>query len=359
MTNPTTPLYYADYLQLDVLLDSQHPASARHGQPAHEESLFIITHQTYELWFKQILHELHSILRLFESTPLQESELNIIIDRLRRIVHIQRVINQQLLIMETMTPLDFLDFRDFLTPASGFQSVQFREIEIRLGLSHHKKAVSFGRFNEIDRDFLCKIANEKSLFERLDQWLSRMPFLKFEDFDFWTQYSNAVEKMLNRDQKTIKENPHMNDTEKSAELVILQNTRQSFECLFDARLYRQLQQKGDFRLNHSATLAALFIQLYRGEPLLQAPFNLLKQLMDIDEQLTAWRSGHAIMVQRIVGTKIGTGGSSGHNYLKSTINRNRIFNDLFNLSTYLIPRSQLPKLPDHLKKYLGFYQPRK
>jgi tryptophan 2,3-dioxygenase len=111
-------------------------------------------------------------------------------------------------------------------------------------------------------------------------------------------------------------------------------------------------------LSHKATLAALFIQLYRDEPLLQLPFRVLTLLMDIDEQLTNWRSSHALMAQRMLGSKIGTGGSSGHGYLKSTISNKRIFTDLFNLSTYLIPRSQLPILPESLIRNLDFHQDR-
>ena len=136
----------------------------------------------------------------------------------------------------------------------------------------------------------------------------------------------------------------------------LELTRQSFACLFDANLYKQYQKEGHFKLSHTATLSALFILLYRDEPLLQLPFQVLNQLMDIDAQLTNWRSHHALMVQRMLGSKIGTGGSSGHEYLQSTISGKRIYSDLFNLSTYLIPRSKLPELPESLIRNLGFYK---
>src|SRR5690554_6457754 len=129
----TQELYYADYLQLPRLLDSQLPESRRHGREAHDEMLFIVTHQTYELWFKQILHELKSVLAAFAVAPLDEHSIGVIVARLERIIAIQKVLNQQIDVLETITPLDFLDFRDYLIPASGFQSVQFREIELRLG----------------------------------------------------------------------------------------------------------------------------------------------------------------------------------------------------------------------------------
>lgn len=347
-------LYYSDYLSLDLLLAAQHPESDRMGRPAHEEMLFIITHQTFELWFKQILHELTSIQKLFSQNPLSEKDLYTIVGRTGRIVRIQKLINQQFNVLESMTPLDFLDFRDDLTPASGFQSRQFREIELRLGLSHQKKPVNFGRFNESDYSHLEQISEQKSLFELLDLWLKRIPFLKFGDFDFWYSYREAVDTMLQKDTDTIRNNPFLKEIEKTKQLRELDQTRAAFACLFNVDLYHEQQQKGVFRLDHTSTLAALFIHLYRDEPLLQLPFELLTRLMDIDEHLSAWRSGHAVMVHRMVGRKIGTGGSSGHDYLKATIDRQRIFADIFNLSTFLIPRSSLPKLPGEVILNLGF-----
>ncbi len=358
MNNNSKPLYYSDYLNLNTLLNSQIPESGKYGQESHDEMLFIITHQTYELWFKQILHELLSVLELFSTIPLDEKRLHIIAERLDRIICIQNVINQQIGIIETMTPLDFLDFRNYLIPASGFQSKQFREIELRLGLAHHFSNFSFGRFNSQDSAYLERIAQQPSLFELVDAWLARTPFLEFRDFSFWNSYRCAVEKMLDSDAGIIEKNPLLTDEEKKQQFAEHEATRQSFACLFDHRLYEHYQEQGRFQLSHKATLAALFIQLYRDEPLLQLPFRVLTRLMDIDEQLTHWRSSHALMAQRMLGSKIGTGGSSGHDYLKSTISGKRIFADLFNLSTYLIPRSLLPALPESLLRNLGFHQDR-
>ncbi|MGR9108357.1 MAG: tryptophan 2,3-dioxygenase family protein [Gammaproteobacteria bacterium] len=358
MKNSDQTLYYADYLCLDSILGAQHAESAKRGKPAHDEMLFIITHQAFELWFKQVLHELGSIQELFGQVPIHEQDLYKIVCRLARIVRIQKLVNQQFNVLESMTPLDFLDFRDDLTPASGFQSAQFREIELRLGLPQHLKPVNFGRFEANDQLHLRQVAEYRSLFELLDAWLLRMPFLQFGGFDFWRTYQGAVEQMLSRDSATIQNNPFLDEQEKSIQLRELARTRESFECVFDADRYRDQQIKGNFRLSHASTLAALFITLYREEPMLQLPFELLTRLMDIDEELSAWRSGHAVMVHRMVGRKIGTGGSSGHEYLQATIDRQRIFADLFNLSTFLIPRSSLPELPDAIRRELGFSKPR-
>jgi tryptophan 2,3-dioxygenase len=102
----------------------------------------------------------------------------------------------------------------------------------------------------------------------------------------------------------------------------------------------------------------LLIVLYRDEPILHLPFQLLTALMDIDEQFTAWRYRHALMTHRMIGNKIGTGGSTGYNYLKATVDRYKVFADLFNLSTFLIPRSRLPELPEEMKRNLGFHYAR-
>ncbi len=346
-------LYYADYLHLNVLLTSQHPESRKRGEDAHDEMLFIITHQTYELWFKQILHELDSILELFAKVPLESRRLNIIVARLERLCTIQKLINQQIGVLETMAPLDFLEFRDYLIPASGFQSVQFREIEIRLGLPSQPAAYS--RLSPADRDYLEGLAQQPNLFGQLDDWLARMPFLEFEHFNFWESYRRAVDRMLLTDRRSILGNPTLSDQDKDQQLARLEDTKRLFECLLDAKRFEALRVEGGFRLRQESILSALFINLYRDEPLLQMPFRLLTHLMDIDEQWAAWRSSHALMAQRMLGSKIGTGGTSGHDYLKETVVKKRIFADLYNLSTFLIPRSALPTLPSRIKRSLGFY----
>src|SRR5262245_51714653 len=129
-----TPCYYSDYLRLDALLAQQVRESERAGAPAHDEMLFIIVHQAYELWFKLILHEFDRIQEDFGQDPMEDERLGRLVHGLHPIHKLCKLLVHQLDVLETMTPLDFLDFRDLLSPASGFQSVQFRSIEIRLGL---------------------------------------------------------------------------------------------------------------------------------------------------------------------------------------------------------------------------------
>lgn len=358
------PAYYADYLQLDKILSAQAPRSVDLGKPAHDELLFIIVHQAFELWFKQILHELDSVREMFLDDYVDETSVAVAVSRLNRVATILSVVIEQFKILETMTPLDFLEFRDYLSPASGFQSVQFRLIENKLGLKRNAR-VDFNdvpydnRLSDAHRTLAQRAEAEPSLFALVEQWLERTPFLKFGDFDFWKSYKEAVEKMLEDDRRIIERNPTLSEEEKIRELTQLARTRDDFAALFNEEKHNEFVAAGARRLSYPATQAALLIMLYRDQPILHQPFRLLTALVDIDELLATWRYRHAIMVQRMIGSKIGTGGSSGHAYLKQTIDAHRIFADFFNLSTFLIPRSSLPELPAAAQRELGFFYGRR
>lgn len=359
MQKNTKPCYYPEYLQLDKLLDAQHPESKKYGAEAHDETLFIIVHQAYELWFKQILHEIHSILPVLSQSHVDESKISTVNLRLERVHRIQDVLVDQIDILETMTPLDFLDFRDYLIPASGFQSIQFKEIEILLGLKseyriNFDKKSFYSRLNEQDRNYLMDLEEKPSLFDAVEKWLERMPFLEFGDFKFWNIFKEAVDTMLNHDEKVLKEADYLSDAEKTFQLNDLENTRATFDALFDKDKYDELKTQGRFRMSQEATLSALFINLYREQPMLNGPFRLLQGLVEIDEKFTTWRYRHTTMVLRMIGSKIGTGGSAGHDYLRQTTQNNRFFRDLFNLTTFLIPRSALPELPEEVIKAMNF-----
>lgn len=361
MSKELPPAYYAEYLALDRLLNCQHPRSAAIGQPAHDEMLFIIVHQAYELWFKQILHELDAVRATFASDFVPEKAIGTAVARLQRITTIQNLLLNQVDVLETMTPLDFLDFRDFLVPASGFQSYQFRLIEIKLGLrwgasaNGQPKNLSFTRLAEAHRALLRQALKEPSLFELIEKWLERTPFLQFEGFDFWATYRQAVEKMFATDARLIRDNPTISDSEKKQQLDELERTKASFQALFDEQEHEKLIARKKRRLSLKATQAALLISLYRDEPILHLPFQVLTSLVEIDEKFTAWRYRHVLMAHRMIGAKIGTGGTSGLEYLKNAAEKNKIFTDLFNLSTFLIPRSALPELPRGIQRSLGFY----
>lgn len=359
MPRPEKPLYYGSYLQLERLLDCQHLESAKAGPPAHDEMLFIIIHQTYELWFKQILWELDAVLDLFAQDRVREEDVGRATSHLHRIVEIQRVLISQVTILETMTPLDFLEFRDALVPASGFQSVQFRLVENKLGIDPKarlkiNRTAYTSRLSPPDQARLKASEEAPSLFVLVERWLKRTPFLQFGDFDFWNAYRAAVDTMLDKEYVLITQNPSLSDLERAAQLRMHTSTRTSFEALFDGEKYAALVASGDRRLGHQALQAALLINLYRDKPILQLPFRFLVQLMDIDENFTTWRHRHALMALRMIGTKIGTGGSAGHAYLRDAAEQHKVFGDLLGLSTFFIPRSALPELPEHVTRAMDF-----
>jgi len=354
------PLYYGDYLQLDKLLDAQHLESEKQNRAAHDEMVFIITHQSYELWFKQIIYELDSVIKVFDDPLVHETKMSTVLHRLNRIKTIQWVLIQQIDVIKTITPMDFLEFRDLLVPASGFQSIQFKQIEIMLGIKRKFRIAADQEFfctrlTKPDKEQLDKLEEKPSVLELTDNWLSQMPFLEFADFNFWKAYEAAVEKMLASDEQIIKDNVTLTDREKQFQLNDLLATRTRFQSVFDEDKFNELRERGEFRLSHQAFLAALFVHLYRDEPMIYTPFRYLSLLLDIDELFTNWRQKHAVMVQRMLGTKIGTGGSSGHDYLDATTKQNRVFTDLYNLSTFLIPREDLPALPSELRRALGYF----
>ena len=123
------PIYYGDYLDLGKLLSSQNVVSTKYGDEAHDETLFIIVHQAYELWFKQILHELSWVHQVFSKPTVEDDQLNSIVHKLDRIKQIQSILIQQLDVMETMTPMDFLEFRDYLVPASDFSLFSLEKLK--------------------------------------------------------------------------------------------------------------------------------------------------------------------------------------------------------------------------------------
>ena len=352
-------VHYQDYLNLDRLLDCQHLRSnAPSKDPAHEEMLFIIVHQVYELWFKQILHEVGSIIELFNTELTDERSIGIAESRLGRVIEIQKLLIEQIKVMETMTPLDFLDFRKYLFPASGFQSFQFRMLETMLGLenrmTYHGQSFK-DAFPEDLREKLDIAESNGSLFNAIEGWLERTPFLQFSNFDFISYYKSAVQNMITNEEREIKASDLLNEEQKEHRITILRNSGDHYQMILDPKKHKELRQNGEIRLSYRATLAALLIHLYRDEPILRAPFILLVRLVEVDEYMTTWRYRHAQMVLRILGRKMGTGGSSGHKYLMGTAEKHQVFQDFHNISTLLIPRSELPPLPQTLIKELGFY----
>ncbi len=353
------PVHYHNYLGLDKLLDSQKLKSLEYGKPAHDELLFIIVHQAYELWFKQILFEINSVMTIFSTNPVEESKLGVACARLERVIAIMKLTVGQIDVLETMTPLDFLDFRDVLYPASGFQSFQWRLIETKLGLRTQDRLAFnqspfYKALHESQQQEMQDTMTQASLFDLIEKWLERTPFLNTDSFDFWKSYRGAVQNMFQDDIHTVQSNPRLSEEEKKKNTLGLENSLKNFDALFDENYYENLRQQGQFRLSYKALQAALLVQIYRDQPILQLPFRIIRALLDIDETMTTWRYRHALMAMRMLGQKIGTGGSSGHKYLADATAQHKIFTDFFNLTTFFVPRSQVPELPPNIAKKMNF-----
>lgn len=346
------PAYYGSYLAVDKLLGLQAPLSAIEGKlHAHDEMLFIIVHQTYELWFKQILHELNACCAVLQKPSADDDgpDMNVVVHRLKRVVEIWKLLNQQVDVLETMTPLDFLDFRSSLEGASGFQSTQFRQIEATLGLRmenrfrpDYYKHTEMGGFNEADYKTIVEAEEGLSLLRLVEQWLTRMPFF---DESFWQDWDGDENSGNDDIPKFWKKYRALYETSLSQ-----RDERTDLLGKFDDTFFKT--GAGDF--SPTALRAALFIMLYRDEPLFRLPFALLNSLIEIDEQLGNFRYRHLQMVRRMIGTRIGTGGSSGEQYLQGAVNKNYIYRELAGVITYLIERRNLPQLPVRLHQALRF-----
>jgi tryptophan 2,3-dioxygenase len=349
-------MHYSDYLQLDRILNAQQPEGDRLGEPAHDEMLFIVIHQAYELWFKQLLYETDSVIDILGQPALNDNspELQTIVHRLSRCATILKVLVHQIDIMETMTPMDFLDFRDKLRPASGFQSVQFKLLEARLGLKYEHRFGKHYYLTQLRQPEVDKIQSAEkkaSLLELLNGWLERLPFFGGAD-PFWADYRSRYQQSL---ADTEKHNLDHFDSVFFGKPLPTPEARPSSHAGPTPEADRpQTTPPPSRSLSPLACRSALFIMLYRGYPLLQLPFQVLHQLLEIDEQLSTWRYRHMSMVARVIGTRIGTGGSTGRDYLASALDRHHLFREIAALTSFLIERKRLPGLSAEMEKKLGF-----
>jgi tryptophan 2,3-dioxygenase len=267
MSDPHTQaaVTYASYLKIDELLSLQQPRSEG---PEHDEMLFIVIHQVYELWFKELLHEFDRVRRLLEDDEPHRAQ-----HTLKRILTILKVMVAQLDILETMTPLEFISFRQRLEAASGFQSDQFRQIEFLLGV---KSEQAIQRFPEGSR---ARVALERRYHEPT-LWDAFLRYLSREGY-------GVPEPLLGRD-------------------VIAP-------------------------VEPSTEVQAIVVEVYRRDT---KNAELCERLVDLDEGVQEWRYRHAKMVERTIGAKPGTGGSTGAAYLRETVGR-PAFPDLWAIRSQL------------------------
>lgn len=330
-------MYYSDYLKLGNILNAQELESDKQGKHAHDEMLFIVIHQSYELWFKQILFEMKSVYDILAKEHINDNspELQIAVNRMHRTTEILRILVDKVNILETMSAQDFLDFRDMLRPASGFQSMQFKVLETLLGLKveeRHGQEYFTSQLRSHDAQFIYKLAKETTLLELINNWLERMPFFEERYWENQPEFFGAY---------------------REAYSASLSDVEKGNLTAFD-ELFMNDQNTGNRKLSTKARRAALFIMLYRDFPILQNPYRIINYLLDIDELLATWRWRHMNMVHRMIGGRAGTGGSTGKGYLREAAMKHYVFQEFAELTSFLVERRKFPVLTTELQAKLGF-----
>jgi len=335
--NADRPSYW-EYLQIEELLALQGGLEGDEGQLSNHEVLFIVVHQVYELWFKLVLRELTTVRDVLHRDPVPEEDMSLACGSLRRVREILDHCVSHFRVMETLSSRDFLDFRDKLIPASGFQSAQMRELEVLLGLADDARIplgpgghyMDFlrdpdGSDNAASQRVLRRIEDRPTMREVVREWLWRTPIRGsapgddgdaavvqgFID-DFVAAHAQAHGDLAVRSDRQAAGDQH------SALLV----ERYEAELAQVRGFLEAHDEPEDKRVRRSRIRAALvFIESYRELPLLSWPRQLLDDLIAMEQSFVIFRQRHARMVERVIGRRPGTGGSSGVDYLDATAMR--------------------------------------
>ena len=304
---------YSECLRLEELLKLQTGIDGNKKKLSNDELHFILVHQNFELWFKLIINELKCTRDILASNYVEETSLPQAVHHMTRVIETFKLMSQQWKVMETLEPQDFLNFRDELGTASGFESFQMRELESLMG----NKWID-GK--PIGKDE----STEKSLYEVTCDWLQRTPIQGS------TPDSSNDNEEVNTFIKQYLE-AHKN---------LYPDTNQEAMDFFEQDSVLRRRRAG-----------LIFIESYRELPLLSWPRKLISTLIELEESMILWRSSHARMVERIIGRRIGTGGSSGVDYLDMTT-KYRVFIDLWSVRSILIKKEALPTLKN--PEFYGF-----
>ncbi|MEZ4224554.1 MAG: tryptophan 2,3-dioxygenase family protein [Polyangiaceae bacterium] len=360
---------YWDYLKLDQLLSLQGGVEGDESKLVPDELHFVVVHQALELWFKLTLRELREARDHLASPQVPEEKIPYVVHHLRRASVIFELAVDHFKLMETLTPQDFLSFRDKLIPASGFQSFQLREVEIVLGfdearrvtyggkdpMEHIRHLASLSPAGKLAWTRIEMARQEQTLKAALHDWLFRTPIMGSSPGDPGdeTVVQRFVGEYLERLRGTNRGKADrlalaLNEDPAPFAARIAEGERIAERFLFaeDA----PAEQRGHLM---RVRAGALFIESYRELPLLAWPRLLIDTAVELEEQLVLFRTRHARMVERIIGRRVGTGGSSGVDYLDETT-RYRIFDELWAVRTILLPKDALPPL-DNGERY-GFAQ---
>jgi len=349
---------YGNYLRLEEMLKLQEGPDGYSPEPCNDEKHFIIVHQAFELWFKLVISELKEVHKLMNSKNISEQSMPKIVRHLNRVTEVFDLMSQQWKVMETLAPQDFLSFRDRLGTSSGFESWQLRQIEIILGLeqqqrdagmdplSHMKRLESEGKISSKVLSEFETMIESPSLNDLLKNWLSRTPI-------------NGSLPTESSDKEVVSSyiNGHLDAMSEHSKMVIshFKSIGHGNESTLGDRLQKSIQGAKEFlipggEINRSRA-GLLFIESYRNLPLLSWPRTLIDSFVKVEQSILLFRNSHARMVERMIGRRMGTGGSSGVDYLDATL-KYRIFVDLWTVRTILVKRELLPWVTN--PEYYGF-----
>jgi len=356
-----TPNYW-DYIRVEELLGLQTGLAESESELTNDEVLFITVHQVFELWFKLILRELRFLRDFFHQELVMDQELSRAVASLRRVVTILRRCVDHFEVIETLSTRNYLSFRDKLTPASGFQSAQMRQIEIVLGLEESARIGLEAGESFLDAlrahdgsesPALKRVLAERdgvTLKQAVDEWLFRTPIDGVGPSD--ADADGALERFV-----STYEAAHAAEVDRTAALAVARARRPEETAGLQARFEVEKQSLSAF-LRPGASeggprrarirSAALFILQNPDLPLLAWPREVVSGLVELEQALLVFRQRHARMVERVIGRRVGTGGSSGVDYLDRTALTYRVFTDLWALRTFQIqPRANpTPQAPD-------------
>lgn len=346
------PVYW-DYLQVPSLLGLQ-GGLPDGGPPSPDELHFIIVHQCYELWFKLVLSQLRLARDRLAAPHVPEEQVPFVVHHLGRVNEILKLCVDQFRVMETLPPQDFLAFRDKLVPASGFQSFQLREMEILLGLEEAQR-VSYAGTQPLEHiralgasspgggfawEHIERARAEVTLRAALGRWLVRTPIHGSHPEDAGD--AAVVEEFLSG--YLARGDEHAKGGVEQLVGALGEAERPRIEARFAAARegVASFLRPAD-PVERRARAGLLFIESYRELPLLAWPRLLLDTIVELEEQLLLFRNRHARMVERTIGRRVGTGGSSGVDYLDQTT-AYRVFPELWAVRSALLPRELLPPI---------------
>lgn len=363
------PTAYWDYIKVEELLALQGGLEPTDRGLSNDEVLFITVHQIDELWFKLILRELVAVRNLFAKPVVPEQALASAARGIRRMTVVLQHVASHFEVMETLTTRDYLAFRDKLNPASGFQSGQLREIEVLLGLDDQDR-IPLGHEHSYMNALKAHDGTPSSAYLRVEARLEDKPTLleAIREWLFRTPIQGSIPADANDDERVAAfvdayAASHAKCAHEALDLAKSSALTPSDGERLDQRYAKEIEGARAFlradevdeasRKRVSRIRAALvFIESYRELPLLAWPRVIIDELVAFEQAFVIFRQRHARMVERVIGRRIGTGGSSGVDYLDQTALRYRIFRDVWAVRTLLVRQAELPPL-EHAETY-GF-----